>query len=759
MGISGINFSGLSTGIDSDSIIQQLLKLESRPITAIQTRQNQLRQQQVALGKISAAVSGLQAAAAKLDAQDAFRIVAASSSDSSVAAVSAQPGALAGTHEIQVLQLARAQRISSAAHSSQTDGLGLSGQILVNGKAVTIASGDSLQAIAASINSAKAGATASVVAVDSSTYRLVIASDNTGSANTLTIADVGNGTIARSGLGLITAGTSLRTPVTNGAASALFSDNATSIATQVGLTAPAAGTIQINGVDVAIDLGTDSLMSIAGKINVAGISGVSAAVVSATDPATGTTMQRLEITGASTPTFADDQNILTTLGVLKHSVADELVTAQDAEFKLNGLTLTRSSNTVTDAVSGLTITLLKQTGQPTANITVRADTETIKANISAFVSAFNQLKTTHQDVASFDPQTLATGPLFGDTTVQTLVDSLTDLVTGAVPGLPNSTAALSQIGISLSQAGLLNLDDAALTQALTTRLPDVARLFRATGTNVDTRISFLAATEKTLSSGAMGYAVEITAAPTRATMTAGTAHTADDNPDTEILNFSGGPFGAQGRGVIIAPNSTLDGIIAQINSHSVISLYVTASRTGDSLTLTAKQYGAQGGFTVVSTQMAAANNTGIGTDPVSVTGVDVAGTINGEAATGRGQILAGNAGNANTDGLQVLVNSTVTGTHGSLVFSKGVGNLVKYMASSATDFLNGSLSTLSNDLNTRISEMQTEITDLQERLKARETFLRQQFGAMEAAVARIRSASAGLAALGVVVSQSSKQSS
>jgi flagellar hook-associated protein 2 len=157
--------------------------------------------------------------------------------------------------------------------------------------------------------------------------------------------------------------------------------------------------------------------------------------------------------------------------------------------------------------------------------------------------------------------------------------------------------------------------------------------------------------------------------------------------------------------------------------------------------------------------MAAANNTGIGTDPVSVTGVDVAGTINGEAATGRGQILAGNAGNANTDGLQVLVNSTVTGTHGSLVFSKGVGNLVKYMASSATDFLNGSLSTLSNDLNTRISEMQTEITDLQERLKARETFLRQQFGAMEAAVARIRSASAGLAALGVVVSQSSKQSS
>src|SRR5262249_15130997 len=93
-------------------------------------------------------------------------------------------------------------------------------------------------------------------------------------------------------------------PIANGAASGLFSDSATSIGTLVGLTAPQSGTVQINGTSVSIDLATDSLSSIAGKINGAGIAGVTANVVATTDPVSGASRQQLQITGASgTPSF------------------------------------------------------------------------------------------------------------------------------------------------------------------------------------------------------------------------------------------------------------------------------------------------------------------------------------------------------------------------------------------------------------------------------------------------------------------------
>ena len=59
-------------------------------------------------------------------------------------------------------------------------------------------------------------------------------------------------------------------------------------------------------------------------------------------------------------------------------------------------------------------------------------------------------------------------------------------------------------------------------------------------------------------------------------------------------------------------------------------------------------------------------NSGIGTDQVSATGLDVIGTINGESATGKGQILTGNSGNSTTDGLTLRITSALAGSHGTI---------------------------------------------------------------------------------------------
>jgi flagellar hook-associated protein 2 len=759
MSLSGINFSGLSSGIDTESIINQLLRIDRQPMVALQKKQQKIQQQQAGIGQISAILSGMQVAATALDSLSSFALVSGTSSDESVATITAESGAQPGIHTLQITQLAQAHRLASAAQSSQTAALGASGQIVINGKAINIAATDSLQAIAANINSAQAGVNAGIISTAANSYTLVLTSSNTGAANAIRLSDTAGGTILQSALGFIGPATSVRSPITNGAASELFSDSSTSIGTLLGLTSPQAGTIQINGTGVSIDFATDSLTSIANKINTAGIAGVNASVVTTTDPASGANRVQLQITGASTPSFTDSNNILTNLGVLQNSFSNQVAAGKDAGFIIDGLSATRSSNTLTDVISGVTINLLKDTGAPTASITISADTDTIKQNIKTFINQYNQLVSAVNNLASYDPQSQATGPLFGDVTVQNVVNSVTDILTGAVTGLTGSNTMLSQIGITLDSTGTLNLNESDLDAALSSNLQGVARIFQAAGVAADSGISFISSTDKTKPGGSAGYAVNITQLASQASVTAGTTHTANDNPSTETLTFTGGQFGANGRTLLLNSNSTLDDIISQINGDSMISRVLTASQVGGQLTLTAKQYGSAYNFTVVSSQAAAANNSGIGNTPVSATAVDVAGTINGEAATGNGQFLTGSAGNPNTDGLQIRVTSTTTGDHGTITFTKGLADQIKYYAQSATDYINGSLTLYNNSLSDEVNDISSEISDMQSRLSNEETYLRRQFTSMETALAQLKAAGSGLSALAGLTNTSSHSSS
>jgi len=757
MSTSGINFAGLGTGIDTESIIQQLLKVDSQPIQVLQARQQAIQQQQAAVNQISAAISGLQAAAATLTGPSAFSVVQGTSSDATVATITTDAGAQAGSHTLQVLQLAQAQKLASATQTSLTTPLGVSGQFVINGKAVTVNATDTLQTLVAAINNAQAGVNASIVSTAANSYTVVLSAANTGTANAISLSDVGSGSILQNTLGLVGSSASIRSPITNGAASSLFADSSTSVGTLLGLTAPPAGSIQINGVSVSIDFSTDSLTTIAGKINAAAIPGVTASVVAVTDPNTGASRQQLQIVGASTPTFTDNQNILANLGILQHAPVNQLAAAKDASFTLDGLSITRSSNTVSDVLSGVTINLLKDTGQPTVNLTISPDINTIKSNIQAFVNQYNQIIKTFNNVASFDPQTLTSGPLFGDVTIQNAVNSITQIITGSVTGL-TGVSTLAQLGITLDQTNQLNIDDTTLTNALNGNLAAVAKVFQAVGTSTDSGVAFISATEKTKPSTGSGYAINVTQLATQASVTAGTQHTADNNPDVETLTFTGNPFPG-GKTILLNANSTLDGIVSQINADPTLSGVLTASNAGGYLKLTSKLYGSNQGFTVVSSQPAASNNSGIGNAPITATALDVAGTINGEPATGNGQFLTGAAGNANTDGLQVRITAPTTGSHGPLVFTQGIAALVKYFANDATDSLTGTLSLYSNSLGDQVTDISSTIKDMQAALNDEETRLRQQFTEMETAVVQLRAAASGLSGLAMPTAMSTSSSS
>jgi flagellar hook-associated protein 2 len=749
MSTSGINFSGLGSGIDTESILKQLITLQQKPIQRMQERATTIRQQQAALGQFTAAVAGLQASAATLDTRTAFAQVVAESSDTAVAKAEVTSGAQTGDYTVTINQLAKAHRIASTAViSSQTEALGASGRIVVNGKTISVAATDSLQQIATSINSARAGVNAAIVNIGAGNYTLTLTSTATGANSTLQVADVEGGSVLRTSLGIIGTGTVIANPVTNGARSALFSDSATSIGTLLGQASAPSGTIQINGTNVSIDFAVDSLAGVASKINAAGITGVTASVVSTTDPVSGASRQRLEIVGTSTPTFTDSNNILTNLGVLRNTFSNQLVAGQDASFNVNGLSVTRSTNIVNDVINGVTLTLLKDTGTPIAGITVKTDVDSIKGQITGFVNAYNTVQATLSKLSSYDADTRVGGPLFGDFNTVAVLDGLTDILGGSVRGLPTgSMLSLAEIGITLSQTGQFQVDDSKLSNALTNSLSSVERLFRAFGTTSDTSVFYISSTEKTKASTSSGYAINITQLATKASVTGSTVRAADDNPLQETLTFTGPNLGGSGRTITIAPNSTLNGIVSLINSDEVLSTQMVAVNNGGRLEITSKQFGTTGNFTVVSNQAAATNNSGIGTAAVEAVGLNVAGTINGEPATGVGQFLTGNAGNATTDGLQLRVASASTGPKGSVVFTRGMAANVAYFAKGATDGLTGGLTLYNNSLSRQVEEQIQSITDLQTRLKEEEARLRERFTAMDAAVARIRQASAGLAGL------------
>ncbi|MGQ9737888.1 MAG: flagellar filament capping protein FliD [Armatimonadota bacterium] len=746
MATSGINFSGLISGMDTEALIQQIIQVESRRKTIWSNQQAQLTQRLSSLQALQAQLLGFQSAISQVTVQTAFKSAAATSSMESVARVTANSDAVPGTYLLEVSQLATNHKVGTSAHASAENALGLSGSFVVNGKQVTVVASDNLRDIAARINNAKAGVTASVLSVSSTEHYLVLTAQNSGAANAISLNDLGSDNVLQS-LGLVTATTSLKNPITNGAQSDKFADTSTAIGTLMTLTSAPSGTIQINGVDIAIDLANDSLNSIASKINDAN-AGVTASVVTVND--NGTTRYRLQITGTSTPTFTDDQHILETLGILKAGYGNELVQARDAQFKIDNMSLTSSTNVLTNIIQGVTITLMDAdaTNPKKTIITVSRDTASIKNAIEGFVKAYNDTIDLIKKYDYFDTETYDTGPLFGNATVNALVSDLMATVSDTVVGLTSDMSMLAQVGITLDPtgSGKLVLKASELENALNNRLEDVERLFRVMGSTSDPRLTYVIATSKTKATGTP-LTVEITQVATQAQATATVAQT-QASTTTERLTFSGTLFNNTEYSITLNAGNTIDDTIAQINADATLSRYLVASKDASGqLALTSKLYGSKAAFTVVSNQEAANNNSGIGTTPISVQGQDVAGTINGEPATGDGQFLTGNSGNATTDGLQIRVTATTTGVIGTVTVTRGIADRVFQLVQRFTDSINGALTDETKNIQKQIDEIKQRISAFDEAMQRRANDLRAQFTRMETALNKMRNDAMRLTAI------------
>ncbi len=210
-----------------------------------------------------------------------------------------------------------------------------------------------------------------------------------------------------------------------------------------------------------------------------------------------------------------------------------------------------------------------------------------------------------------------------------------------------------------------------------------------------------------------------------------------------MLTFSGAMFGSNYQ-LSLSAGLTLEQTRDLINADSKLKDLVVADISGGKLTITSKKFGAPGKFDVVSNLDAGADNSGVGKDAnkgVLIDGLDVAGTINGQAATGSGQFLTGasTASNKDADGLQVQYTGTGTGVIGYLTFTKGVAAKTKDLIETFTDTVNGLLSSTDKSLQTQFEDLGTNISSLSDRLATKRVELRAKFTAMEQAISQLNS--------------------
>jgi flagellar hook-associated protein 2 len=196
--MAAITSLGIGSGIDINSMVNQLVALERRPLEQMQRDAGRMQTQVSSLGRLQSLFSGLQDAANKLTGTSLWQSSKASSSNEQAVALVGGSTAAAGSYAVNVTALAAGQTAASrATFGAATDTVGSgtltielggwagntftakSGSSALN---VTVAAGDSLQTLRDKINAAEAGVSASIVS-DASGVRLALRSNDTGAVN------------------------------------------------------------------------------------------------------------------------------------------------------------------------------------------------------------------------------------------------------------------------------------------------------------------------------------------------------------------------------------------------------------------------------------------------------------------------------------------------------------------------------------------------------------------------------------------------
>jgi flagellar hook-associated protein 2 len=240
---------------------------------------------------------------------------------------------------------------------------------------------------------------------------------------------------------------------------------------------------------ITIDSSNNTLEGIRDAINAAGM-GVTATIV---NDGSGTPY-RLALASSSTgvsnsfkiTTSGGDGSIDNLLGYDPAGTQNltQTLAAQNAQLTVNGIAITSASNTVSEAIQGITLTLKNTTTTP-ASLTVARDATAINTAASGFVDAYNALANQIKSRSAYGTSTSSGGSLAGDGTLRIMQEQLRGIFN--TPASGGTLTSLAQVGIAFQKDGSLLLDSGKLNSAIAANYSDVTNLF-SSSTGYATRL-------------------------------------------------------------------------------------------------------------------------------------------------------------------------------------------------------------------------------------------------------------------------------
>jgi flagellar hook-associated protein 2 len=770
------------SGFDADSLVTQLMQIERIPLTALQTRKDAAKTASDAIAKIRTNLDAFRLAAAKLAETSNFARYKTAVSDSAVATASVSGTANVGSLTFAVDRLAQAHGLRSVGTVATDTTVVTAASFLsvatgtrsIGIETVRAGSGLTAGSITVEVTQASAGATATGTALGVSTtitagVNDTVAIDVNGASRTVTIAagtytaaqltsavqagfDASGGGVSAEldgsgALQLTTAreGSSASLQITGGTALAdlglavqATAVNGTDGIIDVGGTTTTV-TNAVAGQAVAVDTGSGTLdVTLSGGLRIGDTTvttvstgsrtladvasaisssngGVSAAAVRVGDGA-----WRLQLTSRTTGEdgrLAIDTSVLTGLGGMIESSA-----AQNARITIGegvgAYQVEASTNTFSSVLGGVAITAKTVSATP-VTVDVSRNDDAIATDLAALVGAANTLLAEIKVQTRFDATSGSKGTLVGNSAVRRLADEVRTALSAQVGGLSsaNFNGLATSVGIERTRDGSFTFDKAEFLDAMAADPTTVSRMFARGGSGTGS-VTFGTATAETR---AGAYDVAVTTAATQAT--SGTLFDGGAAAPTRI----GVRIGSTTATVDVTAGQSTAQIITALNDAFVANGFqLTAETDGTGLRIRSDEWGSSGNFDL-NLDLAGA---GTWTD---VDGINVAGTINGAAASGIGRQLS--LSNLLDDqpaaGLAVEVPGGVTGAIGTFTYQPGFAARVVEFATAVTADESGMLSTVKSGYDRRVEEYTDQMTRLEDRLLIRETNLRRQYSNLQ----------------------------
>lgn len=415
----------------------------------------------------------------------------------------------------------------------------------------------------------------------------------------------------------------------------------------------------------------------------------------------------------------------------------------DAVLSINGLSVSRSTNSIDDAIPGLTFDLLQVDLTEKVSLTISDDKAYAETNVRNFVDAYNAFLEEIDPLFSFDEEEEKWGSLTNDSLAKSVISQLRNTIASVVPGISDGNyTALTNVGIRTELDGTLSINEDDFATAFSDNFEDVQQLFSP---NTTASASYIDVHSYGKNSTPGEYDVIITQAPAKGKVTGGVEASPTLDATARSYEFVLTLNGTASDTITIDTSQAFDSttdltaaLQSAINADENLvaagsSIVVSYDTDTSQFVFTSNKYGTSSTVKFSDMSQDFMDDFGLDSDVDDIdtdAGKNVKGTIDGEQGFGFGNVLRPALG-SDAEGLSMIVSENATISETSQIsFARGFAGEFEEVLDTFLQ-TNGLFDQREDVLNRRLSSLEDDQDSLDRRMSAYEERLLRQFIAME----------------------------